>query len=97
MDYAAALELLTEAKQALAEHEISVGVEGQVGSAAEGSGAAALLWLANEHRHKAADVLAALEDSGLTAVPHTMDPAALGVVDWLQNAGAVEVRRAQAA
>ena len=96
MDEAAANRLLAEAEEALTKHGFSVGqhARAHVGDSIDG-GAAPLLQLGHGHTGRAADMLAALENFRLTAVPHTKDPAALGVVDWLQNAGWVEVRRIQ--
>lgn len=95
MNHAAANELLAEAAEAVAKRGLSVGQDVclQIGSALEGSGAAALLWLGAGYTGRAADVLAALRDCGLRPVPHTMNPGALGAVGWLRNGGKVEVRR----
>ena len=98
MNEAAANKLVAEAEQAVTDAEFTVGrdVRVAVGASIDG-GAAALLELSYATARRAPEVVAALEDHGLTAVPHTKVPTADSVEEWLQNRQSVEVRWTQAA
>lgn len=94
MDDVSAKRLLADTQQALATHQLSGEANVNLGNAADGSGAAVLLWLGYGHEAQASSVLAALEDSGLTAVPHTPTEGPFGeIVDRLAVGETVEVER----